>query len=64
MRRLLLLLIYVAMLAIGAYLMLGLLVYGGRLIIASVGAFLLIFGFYLLWIDFIGPAVGQRERRG
>jgi hypothetical protein len=56
MRRLLMLLMYLGMVAVGAYLLIGLLTYGGRLFIVLVGAFLLIFGMYLLWIDFLAPA--------
>jgi hypothetical protein len=47
-----------------AYLLIGLLAYGGRLFNALVGGFLLIFGIYLLWIDFIAPAVKPRDRQG
>ena len=64
MRRLLTLLLYLGMIAGGAYLVIGLLAYGGRLFNALVGGFLLIFGIYLLWIDFIAPAVKPGDRQG
>ena len=63
MRRLIMLLMYITMIAAGAYLLIGLLISGGRIFIVLVGAPLLIFGVYLLWTDFIVPPVKRDEHQ-
>jgi hypothetical protein len=62
MRRLLTALIYLAMIGTGAYLLGTLFVYGGRLFMALAGGFLLLFGTYLMWIDFLSK--NQDRRKG
>lgn len=53
MRRLICLLLYVAMILGGCAILFGVLINGGRGFSIIAGGFLVGFGFYLLWTDFL-----------
>ena len=55
MRKALMLTVYLAMIAVGLWATYDWLVFGGRGILFRASAFLVIFGAYLLWIDFLSP---------
>jgi hypothetical protein len=55
MRRLICLALYLAMVLFGAVLSVGFLMHGGRAFIFVTGGFLVAFGGYLLWTDFLSP---------
>ena len=56
MRRVLTLSLYTAMVVGGLYLLKGVYDYGGRTFLVLVGGALVIFGAYLIWMDFLAPA--------
>jgi hypothetical protein len=55
MRRTIMLVMYLGMIAAGLWCIYGLFEYGGRGILFRAGGFLALFGAYLLWIDFLSP---------
>ena len=55
MRRLICLALYLAMVVFGAVLWVGFFTHGGRGVIFVTGRFLVVFGGYLLWNDFLSP---------
>ena len=55
MRRLICLALYLAMVVFGAVLSVGFFTHGGRGVIFVTGGFLVVFGGYLLWNDFLSP---------
>jgi hypothetical protein len=59
MRKIITLIFYVAMIAIGAWCVHEWLVNAGRGFIFKAGGFLALFGLYLVWIDFLSPNRGK-----
>jgi hypothetical protein len=55
MRKTLVLFLYLAMIGVGSWATYEWLVLGGRGIAFRAGAFLALFGVYLLWTDFLSP---------
>ena len=55
MRKTLVLFLYLAMIGLGSWATYEWLVLGGRGIAFRAGAFLALFGVYLLWTDFLSP---------
>jgi hydrogenase/urease accessory protein HupE len=55
MRKVIMLTVYLAMIAVGLWAAYDWLVFGGRGILFRASAFLALFGGYLLWIDFLSP---------
>jgi len=64
MRRLFMFLLYSAMTAVGTFGTALFVLYwsGGRLIAFMACGFLMLFGLYLLWIDFLAPALSKEEK--
>jgi hypothetical protein len=59
MRKLITLMLHLAMIGVGSWATYEWLVLGGRGIAFKGGSFLAVFGLYLVWIDFLSP---NRER--
>ena len=55
MRKVILLSMYLAMIAVGLWATYDWMVFGGRGILFKASGFLALFGAYLLWIDFLSP---------
>ena len=64
MRRALMFLLYSVMTAAGTFGIVRFILYssGGRAIGVMACGFLMLFGLYLLWIDFIAPAFNKEEK--
>jgi hypothetical protein len=59
MRKVLALILYLAMIAGGSWVILNVMMNGGRGILFMAGGFPALFGAYLLWIDFLSPNRGK-----
>jgi hypothetical protein len=55
MRKVILLSVYLAMIAVGLWATYDSIIFGGRGILFRTSGFLALFGAYLLWIDFLSP---------
>jgi branched-subunit amino acid ABC-type transport system permease component len=61
MRKIILLSMYLAMIAVGLWATYDWMVFGGRGIVFKASGFLALFGAYLLWIDFLSPTESSYE---
>ncbi len=59
MRKVIMLLFYLAMVGGGSWAVYEWLVLGGRNIVFKAGGFLALFGVYLIWMDFLSPSREQ-----